>query len=110
MPANEKTDLLKLAARAIDNTLADAKIQVQFWKKQATVVKTVLAEMVRQRDAVAAHLDKLRKKIAETKAAITELFKNNKAMAGQIAKIQLDATRRIDERTRAMAQSANGEK
>jgi hypothetical protein len=38
------------------------------------------------------------------------LIKNNKAMAGQIAKIQLDATRRIDERTRAMAQSANGEK
>jgi len=30
-------------------------------------------------------------------------------MAGQIAKVQMDATRRIDERTRAMAQSASGE-
>jgi preprotein translocase subunit YajC len=94
----------------VEDTLADAKLQVQFWQKQGTVVKALVAEMVRQRDAVAAHLDKLQKKIAEAKAAITELIKNNKAMAGQIAKIQLDATRRIDERTRAMAQSANGEK
>ncbi len=94
----------------VEDALADAKLQVQFWQKQATVVKAVLAEMVRQRDAVEAHLDKLQKKLAEAKAAITELIKNNKAMAGQIAKIQLDATRRIDERTRAMAQSANGEK
>ncbi|MGA2061303.1 MAG: hypothetical protein ABSG67_12525 [Thermoguttaceae bacterium] len=94
----------------VEDTLADAKLQVQFWQKQGTVAKALVAEMVRQRDAVAAHLDKLQKKIAEAKAAITELIKNNKAMAGQIAKIQLDATRRIDERTRAMAQSANGEK
>ena len=94
----------------VENTLADAKLQVQFWKKQGTVVKAILAEMDRQRDAVAAHLDKLQNKIAEAKAAITELIKNNKAMAGQIAKIQLDATRAYDQRTRAMAQSANGEK
>ena len=94
----------------VEDTLADAKLQVQFWKKQGTVVKAILAEMVRQSDAVTTHLDNLQKKIAEAKAAITELIKNNKAMAGQIAKIQLDATRRIDERTRAMAQSANGEK
>jgi hypothetical protein len=94
----------------VEDTLADAKLQVQFWQKQGTVAKALVAKMVRQRDAVAAHLDKLQKKIAEAKAAITELIKNNKAMAGQIAKIQLDATRRIDERTRAMAQSANGEK
>jgi hypothetical protein len=94
----------------VENTLADAKLQVEFWKKQATVVKAIVAEMDRQRDAVKTHLDNLQKKIAEVKAAITELIKNNKAMAGQIAKIQLDATRYIDERTRAMAQSANGEK
>ena len=79
----------------VEDTLADAKLQVQFWQKQGTVVKAILAEMVRQRDAVAAHLDNLQKKIAEAKAAITELIKNNKAMAGQIAKIQLDATRRM---------------
>jgi hypothetical protein len=94
----------------VEDTLADAKLQVQFWQKQGTVAKALVADMVRQRDAVAAHLEKLQKKIAEAKAVITELIKNNKAMAGQIAKIQLDATRRIDERTRAMAQSANGEK
>jgi hypothetical protein len=106
----DRQESIKRDNQMVEETLADAKIQVQFWQKQGTVAKALVAEMVRQRDAVTAHLDKLQKKIAETKTAITELIKNNKAMAGQIAKIQLDATRRIDERTRAMAQSANGEK
>ena len=37
-----------------------------------------------------------------------ELVETNKAMAGRIAKMQLEAVRRIDERTRAMAQSGAG--
>ena len=95
--------------KLVEDALADAKKQVQFYQNQATIVKTVLAEIERQRDAVKAHLDKLREKFAEAKAAAENFIKTNKAMAGQIAKIQLDATRRIDQRTRAMAQSANGE-
>jgi hypothetical protein len=93
----------------VEDTLADAKRQVRFYQDQAKVVKTILAKIERQRDAVMAHLDKLKEKLAEAKSAVADLIKNNKAMAGQIAKIQLDATRRIDERIRAMAQSANGE-
>ena len=85
----------------VDDTLTDAKVQVQYWQKQGTVAKAILADMARQRDAVQAYLEKLQKKFAEAKAAVADLIKNNKAMAGQIAKIQLDATRRIDERTRA---------
>ena len=51
--------------------LADAQLQVQFYQNQATIVKAILAEMVRQRDAVNAHLDKLQEKLAEAKAAVT---------------------------------------
>jgi preprotein translocase subunit YajC len=105
----DKEQAVKDDKQMVEGALDDARLQVQFYQKQGTVVKALLAEIARQRDAVAAHLDKLRKKFAEAKAAAAELIKNNKAMAGQIAKIQLDATRRIDERTRAMAQSANGE-
>jgi len=93
----------------VEDTLTDAQRQVQFYQKQATIFQAILAKLVQQRDAVKAHLDKLREKLAEAKAAVEKFIENNKAMAGQIAKIQLDATRRIDQRTRAMAQSANGE-
>ncbi len=109
----ELVDRLEAVVRdkqLVEDALADAKLQVQYWRQQGTVAKTLLAEMARQRDAVQAHLDNLQKKFAEAKAAAANLTKNNKAMAGQIAKSQLDATRRIDERTCAMAQSSNGEK
>jgi hypothetical protein len=106
----DKEEANKRDTEMVENTLADAKIQVQFYRDQVQVVKIVLAKIERQRDAVKAHLDKLKEKIAEAKADVMDMIKNNKAMAGQIAKIQLDATRRIDERTRAMAQSANGDK
>jgi hypothetical protein len=106
----DKEQAAKNDKQKVEEALVDAKVQVKHYQKQTTVVKALLDEISRQRDAVAAHLDILRKKFAETKAAAMEMIKNNKAMAGQIAKIQLDATRRIDERTRAMAQSANGEK
>jgi DNA repair exonuclease SbcCD ATPase subunit len=106
----DKEEADKRDKQMVDDTLADAQRQVQFYQDQVKVIKIILAKIERQRDAVKAHLDKLKEKFAEAKSAVADLIKNNKAMAGQIAKIQLDATRRIDERTRAMAQSANGEK
>ncbi len=94
----------------LEDTLADAKRQVQFYQKQVTVFQGIAAKFAHQRDAVKSHLEKLQEKLGAAKEAAEKFFKNNKAMAGQIAKIQLDATRRIDKRTGAMAQSASGEK
>jgi hypothetical protein len=107
----ELVDRLEAGVRdnqMVDNALADAKLQVKYWQDQGKVAKAFLADMDRQLGALNDYLAKLQKKLADTNAALMELTKNNKAMAGQIAKIQLDATRRIDERTRAMAQSPNG--
>ncbi len=93
----------------LKDAYADAQVQVKFYQDQATIVATLLAKISSQRDAVKAYLDKLQEKIAEVKADVKKYIQENKAMAGQMAKLQLDATRRIDERTRSMAQSANGE-
>ena len=41
-------------------------------------------------------------------AWIARLAETNRAMAGQIAKFQLEAAERIDQRTRVMAQSGAG--
>lgn len=112
MKITELTDQEEAAMRdeqMVKDAYADAQRQVQFYQNQATLVKALSAKIGSQRDAVIAYLDKLKETLAEAKAAAVKLIENNKAMAGQIAKIQLDATRRIDQRTRAMAQSANGE-
>ena len=108
----ELVDLEQAAMRdlqLLEFSLADAKRQVKFYQDQGSIFQAIAAKFARQRDAVKAHLGKLQEKLGAAKAAADKLIKNNKAMAGQIAQIQLDATRRIDQRTRAMAQSASGE-
>ena len=62
----------------------------------------------RQRDAVAAYLKTLQQDLDAAKADIDQLLKNNQNMAEQMAKLQGEAARRIDQRTRAMAQSGAG--
>jgi hypothetical protein len=96
--------------RMVEDSLADAQRQVQFYQNQATIFKAVAAKFAQQRDAVQSYMDQLQEKLATLKKDVENLLENNKAMAGQIAKIQLEATRRIDQRTHAMAQSASGEK
>jgi hypothetical protein len=103
----EQADMRDL--KLLEDTLADAKRQVQFYQGQVTVFQALAAKFQRQRDAVLNYLEKLKEKFAAAKEAVEKTIQKNKAMAGQIAKIQLDATRRIDQRVRAMAQSASGE-
>ncbi len=57
---------------------------------------------------MATYHEALDKELAAVNAEIARLIETNKAMAGRIAKLQLEAARRIDERTRAMAQSGAG--
>ncbi len=85
--------------------LADAKEQVQFRQKEIALLKTDLAEISRERDAVAAHHKILKEKLATLNESVALAMKTNSAMAGEIAKIQLEASRIIDERTNRMARS-----
>jgi hypothetical protein len=62
----------------------------------------------RQRDAVSGYLEAVAKEYEAVKAAVQKLIEENRAKAGQIANQQWEASRRIDERTRVMAQSGTG--
>lgn len=100
MAANRR-DLQYLQA-AID----DANKQEQFRKDEIDRLTKDLAEGTREQEAVAAHRAALEAKLAEVQKGISNLLSANEALAGEIAKIQLEATRRIDERTRSMAQTS----
>jgi hypothetical protein len=104
----------------VDESLADAQRQVQFAQNRIADSKLLLAKREKERDDVAAYgpdrqlqgglLKLITDKIALIKGMIDDTIAKNKAMAGQIAQKQLEATRLIDARTRVMAQNASGEK
>ena len=89
----------------LQNALADAKQQEQFRHDEIEGLKKELAECAAERDAVAAYRKALEDKLSAVKADVEEMIKTNQALAGEIARIQLEATRRIDEQTRRMAQA-----
>lgn len=97
-----------LDAKLVEDALAQAQQQEEAAKADVALSKEDLANSARQRDAVKGFLDTLDRELTAVKAAITELIKANTDMAGRIAKSQLEAARRIDQRTRAMAQSGAG--
>jgi hypothetical protein len=94
--------------KLIREALELANQQEEAVKKDVELAKQDLTKFARERDAVATYRTKIQQEVDAAKAAITRLIESNKAMAGQIAKVQLEAARRIDQRTRAMAQSGSG--
>ena len=108
---SELTDLLEASARDkayIEAALENANQQKQFRQTEVDDLKVELAKIERERDAVAAHLGALEGRMAAMRTAIAAMIKDNREKAGEIARIQLEATRRIDERTRRMAQAEAG--
>ena len=90
----------------VDDALADAREQEEACKKDIAAATKVLKKANRQRDEVAGYRERLEKKLAAIEALVARLTATNQAMAGRMAKYQLQAAERIDARTRAMAQSA----
>lgn len=76
--------------------------------KDVARAKDELKEREYERDAVATLFKSFEKATADAQAAIEQLVKQNKVMAGQIAKYQVEAVERIDQRSQAMAQTGNG--
>ncbi len=87
----------------VDATVDATKAQLQFRQQDKAQLNAKLAERQREVGAVGAHRKALESKVTAVTAAITGLINRNKATATQIAKIQLEAARRIDQRTRNMA-------
>ncbi len=92
----------------IEAAVADAKQQVEFRKQELAELKTTLAKHTRELEAVAAHHNKLDEKLAAIRASVNRLLENNQLMVGEIARIQFEATNRIDERTNRVARAENG--
>jgi len=101
--ASEQADLA-----AMENSLAQAQQRIDQLNKEVADVKVALAAAEKSRDAVAAHRQEVENKVAELQSAIVQTQKANQAAAAEIARIQLEASRRIDERTRSMAQGGAG--
>ena len=74
-------------------------------QNQVDVSQTELAEVTRKRGVLEAHQKALDAKVKAFKASVEDLIRSNSALAAQIAKIQLDAARKIDARTGAMVRS-----
>ncbi len=90
------------------DALDEARTQADLCAKDIAATKKEREKAERDRDVVAAHLKNLEKNLGDMEAWIARLTELNQAMAGRIAKLQLEAAQRIDRRTREMAQSGAG--
>ena len=104
----DQIDWVTRDGKLIEEALAAAKRQDEAIKVELAAVKEDRVKFTKERGAVVAYHEALDKEVAAVNAEVARLIETNKAMAGRIAKLQLEAARRIDERTRAMAQSAAG--
>ncbi len=102
--ASEQADLA-----AMENSLARAQQRIDQLHKEVAEVKVELAKVEAARDTVANHQQGVQKKVDELQSAIVQTQKANQDAAAEIARIQLEAARRIDERTRNMAQAGAGQ-
>ncbi len=111
----EKQTLLRDSIEAVtrdkklaEEALALGREQEEACKRDISAATEDRVKFFLQRDVVAAHLKTLQEKAVAMQAAVGRFIEWNQAMAGQIAKSQLEAARRIDRRTRAMARSESG--
>ncbi len=90
------------------DALQQARALADVCTKEIAATNAEKEKMERQRDVVIAYQKKLEQALGDMEAFIARLTKLNQAMAGRIAKHQLEAAERIDRRTREMAQSGTG--
>ncbi len=86
--------------------VAEANRQVGFRRKEVAGLQSDVDRLTRERDAIIAHEKALGSKLAEVGRSSAELAANNRSLASQIVQVQMEAQRRIDERTRRVAAGA----
>lgn len=91
--------------QAVEAADASARQQVDLLQKEIASTKEELKAMLAERDLVAKHRQALEAKLAEVKDAVQKTDQVNRAVAGEIARLQLEAKRRIDERTSKIARA-----
>jgi hypothetical protein len=79
--------------------------QVDLRVKEIVKIEAEKTDEIRKRDAVATHRKAVDAKLAGIEGDNRKLENSNRAMVAEIARIQWEATRRIDAQTRKMAQA-----
>jgi septal ring factor EnvC (AmiA/AmiB activator) len=92
-------------ANLVKDAVDQAQKQEEACKTDIATAKVELAKITRERNLAADVSKAIDSKAAEVRSEISKLLEKNQAMAGHIAQQQLEAAERIDQRTRAMAQS-----
>lgn len=103
----------RIAESTVDNKLvadavAQGKQQEEAVNRDVAAAKEDAKKFGAEREAVAKYRQSLQQELDATNADIVRLIKENQEKAQRMAKLQWEATRRIDQRTRAMAQSGAG--
>ncbi len=109
---SELVDLIQADQRdrdSINDTLADAKLETEHHKKLQGVLTTEKDQFVRERDAAIAHLQEVDTRLADTQGKVQSAISSIQSWAAEIARIQLEATRRINAQTRALMQAGAGQ-
>ncbi len=102
------SDLLQTTAadtQAVENSDASARQQVELLQKEIASTKEDLKAMQAERDLVTKHREALEAKLAQIKDAVQKTDQVNRALASEIARLQREAKRRIDERTSKIARA-----
>jgi hypothetical protein len=92
----------------VEQALVEGRDQEESCKREIASTQAELKKMARERDIVADLHEKIQKRLDDMQAWIARLDATNRAMAGQLAKYQFEASRLIDERARIMARSGAG--
>jgi len=87
----------------IQNARDDAKEQLKFAEQTEASLKADLAQSLKERMAVNGHLAVLQKRLEVLQGAVDQKIQDNLGLAAEIAKMQLEAARHVDERTHRMA-------
>jgi hypothetical protein len=104
--ANDLLETTTADAKAVEDADASARRQVELLQKDIASTKEEVKAMQAERDLVANHRAELEKKLAQLKDAVQKTDMANRATASEIARLQLEAKRRIDERTSKIARAS----
>jgi hypothetical protein len=96
-------------AQSVEASDAAARQYVDLLQKDIASTKDELKAMQAEVAVVAKHFDALKAKLAEIEDAVKRTELANRAAASELARLQLEASRRIDERTSKVAQAARAQ-
>ncbi len=94
--------------QTVTNALTTAEADQKRHEKEVADTKAELAKLESERKALETHLGEVVQRLAETEKKIAASIAQIQSMVGEIARIQLEATRKINERTQAAMQAGAG--